>query len=557
MVHNNSFRQPISDFGLMHLGFEDRTPPARLLARAFFSALFALAGLACGGGSAAAWPFWDPPQRHRHNHQRPHHHHRQRQLEQRERAEKIEVKKPVGPMFAIVSLASQRVTFYDANGVWERSGVSTGVPGHPTPTGIFAILEKERWHRSNIYSGAPMPFMQRLAWTGVAMHEGAVHEGHTASHGCIRLHADFARRLFAATDIGQRVIVSQQDIEPVDIANPRLPQPRMQVLTTGAAAAMKARSGAVEPVALGSQADMAGGSPPAKQMNPGEFARAMKAAAAARAKGAQQSKKAALSLLEVKSGEARLATRALDQAEAGLRRAQGELDVAARNAAKAQGDEALAQKLTEKKAAAEGNLAAAEASLRDARDAKEAKDREMLAARNAIQAADAAAEEAAAESKQAARRLEPLSMFISRKTNRLYVRQATVHLFDVPVVVRDPQRAIGTHLFIATKAEEDGASLHWVAITPPAAVEVKVRPHSSRRGRKIHPEVETEPHPSFPETPSAALDRIEIPEEAAQRISELVWTGATLIISDVGMSGEGRFAMDFQILGQTKIREYD
>jgi lipoprotein-anchoring transpeptidase ErfK/SrfK len=79
-----------------------------------------------------------------------------------------------------VSLAEQHVTFYDANGQYARGLVSTGVPGHPTPTGIFTILEKERWHRSNIYSGAPMPFMQRLTWTGVAMHEGAVHPGHTA-----------------------------------------------------------------------------------------------------------------------------------------------------------------------------------------------------------------------------------------------------------------------------------------------------------------------------------------------------------------------------------------
>jgi hypothetical protein len=90
----------------------------------------------------------------------------------------------------------------------------------------------------------------------------------------------------------------------------------------------------------------------------------------------------------------------------------------------------------------------------------------------------------------------------------------------------------------------------------PAAIEVKARPHSGRRGRRIEP-IEDDAMatiPPFPETASAALDRIEIPEEAAQRISELLWTGATLIISDVGMSGEGRFAMDFQILSRTRVR---
>jgi lipoprotein-anchoring transpeptidase ErfK/SrfK len=110
-------------------------------------------------------------------------------------------KKPSGPLYAVVSLADQHISFYDANGLWERSVVSTGVAGHPTPPGIFTILEKERWHRSNIYSGAPMPYMQRLAWTGVAMHEGVV-TGRPASHGCIRLPGAFAKRVFGLTKCG-------------------------------------------------------------------------------------------------------------------------------------------------------------------------------------------------------------------------------------------------------------------------------------------------------------------------------------------------------------------
>ncbi len=129
-----------------------------------------------------------------------------RELE-RKGVEKAEAgKPPEGPVFAVVDLADQHVSFYDANGLWTRSQVATGVPGHPTPTGIFTILEKERWHRSNIYSGAPMPFMQRVTWTGVAMHAGVV-PGHVpASHGCIRLHADFAKQMFALTKEGQRLV---------------------------------------------------------------------------------------------------------------------------------------------------------------------------------------------------------------------------------------------------------------------------------------------------------------------------------------------------------------
>src|SRR5262249_27322816 len=133
------------------------------------------------------------------------HRYRHRHIEQKSE-EKAEAKRlPAGPLFAVVSLADQHVTFYDANGLWARGQVATGVPGHPTPTGVFTILEKERWHRSNIYSGAPMPFMQRVTWTGVALHEGVVPGGRPASHGCIRMHPDFARQMFSLTKEGQRV----------------------------------------------------------------------------------------------------------------------------------------------------------------------------------------------------------------------------------------------------------------------------------------------------------------------------------------------------------------
>ncbi|MGO9483512.1 MAG: L,D-transpeptidase family protein [Rhodomicrobium sp.] len=478
-----------------------------------------------------------------------HHYDRHQQVE-RESAPKSTFKKPAGPLYAVVSLADQHVTFYDGNGFYARGLVSTGVPGHPTPMGVFSILEKERWHHSNIYSGAPMPFMQRLAWTGVAMHEGAVHPGHTASHGCIRMQAEFAKELFGVTSAGQRVIIAPEEVTPADIVNAHLPAPILQMPPSEAAVEKTAASknGAVEPVALDPKAP--------KPVNPLEFAKAMKAAAAAKAVSAAATKKAALAAIDRNPVEARLAARELDVAEDALRRAREELDDATRAAAKAEGEEA-AKKAAETKSAAEAKLAAAEAKVHEASDAKAAKEQELLAAQNAVRDAEAAAAEAAAAAKQAARRLEPLSIFISRKTGHLYVRQATEHLFDMPIAIRDPERPLGTHLFIAARSGEDGASLRWVSLTPPAAAEVHVRRHSSRRGHPVFPEESADPAPAFPETASAALDRIEIPAEAAQRISELVWTGATLIVSDVGMSGEGRYPMDFMILQQTVIREWD
>jgi len=98
---------------------------------------------------------------------------------------------PKGPLQIIISIADQQISLYDNGALIARSSVSTGVQGHPTPLGVFSVISKERWHRSNIYSGAPMPYMQRITWSGIALHAGVV-PGHPASHGCIRLTNDFA-----------------------------------------------------------------------------------------------------------------------------------------------------------------------------------------------------------------------------------------------------------------------------------------------------------------------------------------------------------------------------
>src|SRR5271168_3285013 len=135
---------------------------------------------------------------------------------------KEQPKPPSGPLIIVVSIGSQHVTVYD-NGTPIATGpVSTGMPGHPTPMGVFSVIQKDRYHHSNIYSNAPMPFMQRITWSGVAMHEGVV-PGHPASHGCIRLTHEFAQRLWGMTKMGVRVVVTpRNEITPVEIDHPRL-----------------------------------------------------------------------------------------------------------------------------------------------------------------------------------------------------------------------------------------------------------------------------------------------------------------------------------------------
>ncbi len=126
-----------------------------------------------------------------------------------------------GPIILAVSLADQRLTVWENGVVVARSMVSTGVAGHETPRGVFTLLQKKRMHRSNIYSNAPMPFMQRITWSGVALHQGHV-TGRPASHGCIRLPAEVAKKLFGYTKVGARVIITDEPVTPADFAHPGL-----------------------------------------------------------------------------------------------------------------------------------------------------------------------------------------------------------------------------------------------------------------------------------------------------------------------------------------------
>src|ERR1700733_10483971 len=139
-------------------------------------------------------------------------------------------------ILAIVSLRSQQIIVYDANGWILRAPVSSGQQGRETPAGIFSIIEKEAEHYSNLYDDAFMPHMQRVTWSGIALHGGAL-PGHPASHGCIRLPYDFAERLFEITKLGMRVIVAPNDVAPISITHPALFSPKPDA---GAAAAARA-----------------------------------------------------------------------------------------------------------------------------------------------------------------------------------------------------------------------------------------------------------------------------------------------------------------------------
>src|SRR3954468_19813968 len=156
------------------------------------------------------WRVNHPPPRHKH-------HHKDTNSALTEKAPA----KEKAPLQIIISIADQRISVYDGGTLIAHSSVSTGVPDHPTPSGVFSVIGKQLWHRSNLYSDAPMPYMQRITWSGIALHAGIL-PGHPASHGCIRLTNDFAIRLWHLTKRGTRVIIAPEDVRPVEIANPQL-----------------------------------------------------------------------------------------------------------------------------------------------------------------------------------------------------------------------------------------------------------------------------------------------------------------------------------------------
>jgi hypothetical protein len=131
---------------------------------------------------------------------------------------------PSGPVVLVVSLDQQRAYIYRNGIAIGVSTISSGKPGKDTPTGVFTILQKNKDHRSNLYNNAPMPYMQRLTWDGIALHGGAL-PGYPASHGCVRLPHPLAEKLFAITRNGDTVVVTDGRAAPTTLVYPAVLAP--------------------------------------------------------------------------------------------------------------------------------------------------------------------------------------------------------------------------------------------------------------------------------------------------------------------------------------------
>src|SRR6202047_1636419 len=384
------------------------------------------------------------------------------------------------PLMAIVSIKTQQVTFYDADGWILRAPVSTGTTGRETPAGVFAVLEKNKEHHSSLYDDASMPNMLRITWNGVALHGGPL-PGSAAPHASIRMPFDFAAKVFDKAPMGMRVIVSPTDSEPVAFSDPALFVPKQDVIDAAPELAAAAARDADD---------------------------AAKAAAVAKAAVAPAKRAAAAALAAVRN-----LTPLKARADAELAHAEKVLAAANANPKMTAQAKTAAQDAQQKAAAKAQALGAqldtAKADLKAKQDAAAAAE----AAAKATEAKRVATASAATAAKLAG---VPVSIYISRATQKLYVRRATHkkwsdggELYDFsqefPVTIKDPDKPIGTHIF--TAVARDGGDLRWTEVSIDNGDNAK-----------------------------DALDRITFPPEVLDKIAPKAVPLSSIIISDEPLS---------------------
>jgi hypothetical protein len=369
-----------------------------------------------------------------------------------------------GPLQIFISINQQKLHLYSDGVHVADTSIATGVPSLPTPLGVFSVIQKQVFHRSNIYSGAPMPFMQRITWSGVAMHEGES-IGHRASHGCIRMPHDFAVRLYRLTKLNTRVIIANSELKPTEFADPHLFVHKE--IPPEVASPVDPVDNGVEPV-VAKSADFA----------------------------------ARANTLLVQS------------------------DVVTPQAAPP------AMKPDQK---TESAAPGADAGVSG-----------VAAPPTSPAPTDLA--------KAAAAKQTPITIFISRKRQRLYIRQDLEPLFDTPIVIAQPEAPFGTHVF--TALEFTGAEhtiLRWNVVSLPGEPPKHVRHVEDRRGhhgrvrrREIEEERAGDTPP--PQGPAQVFARIEIPPEVSEAIAQMIIPGSSLIISDQGLGDETGEGTDFIVV---------
>ena len=496
-----------------------------------------------------------------------------------------------GPLLLAVSLAKQTVTLYDAGVAIAKAPVSTGTAANPTPTGIFSVIEKQWWHRSNLYSAAPMPFMQRITWSGVALHAGEL-PGYAASHGCIRLPEAFALRLWGTTKIGARVIITRDEVAPIEIAHARLFSPK--------AKAEPAREPKPEEIAPPEKITPPENKPQSEEMSVSVNvpAPAPTLSLAARQTDrtlervashepsplSEQSEPIIVRPPSYVGGGPRVIVVPEAQAQLAAAKPEADDDELADNGIDDATRDALQHlvlvdpdntvingtaevSITRPGQPTETLLLAVEKMPTDAGQppplseprvmlasldassvplpSQAMPNNTQLAARRRVAPREPSVEMSAMQPHVL--RPGPISVLVSRKDQRMYIRKGFEPLFDVPITIANPREAIGTYLFTAVAPGDDQATLRWMVLpieTSPTVVHAATAENRASSHKRSRAPERIDPKVKIVAAASAALDRLDLPQEAVERISEHMSVGATLIVTERGLGRREAAALD-------------
>lgn len=413
------------------------------------------------------------------------------------------------PVQIVISLKKQKMTVYEGTKRVATSRISSGQRGHETPSGIFSIIHKKRRHYSNIYDGAPMPFMQRLTWSGIALHQGVV-PGYPASHGCIRLPGRFARSLYGFTERRSHVIIARDDPTPAHITHPVLFRPSPPSVVTDTA---NLDFGLQKRVQLALNTATPDDAPTTDAgLHPHLVARLDDSST-------KRSENPFHHFDDVNLEAHRRRARAT-RSETPLR------ILITRRTAKHR-IRTLQQML---------NTLGFDAGIPDG-----VIGRQTVAA---IKAFQTVGERTVTGSPNAA-----LYEDLQRATGRqqepeayIYVRQKTKDIYSAPVMLKDAQIPLGTHLYTLAQLNEATGQTLWNAVTAKA----KGRLRGQHRAQRKSKTGRTDPAPKL--TAKDALDRIEIPAHVRTRIEDLLTRGSSMIVTDGGHTRETGIDTDFIVL---------
>jgi L,D-transpeptidase catalytic domain len=474
---------------------------------------------------------------------------------------------PKGPLEIFVSIEQQKLHFYSGGVHIADEPVATGVPGHLTPMGVFSVIQRDRYHHSNIYDNAPMPFMERITWSGVALHEG-VGLGHPASHGCIRMPHDFAARLWMLPTMGMRVIIARPELQPLDFTDAHLfvhkdaSTAALPATQTAQSAPPGTKSDVIEPSA-NSPVDA----------SPASGASAVPAAAPPAAPPDAASAAPAVPATAANSAPPNSAP-----PQTAAPAAQPNNPAAPATAAPAPAAPSAAAANTSPASPTPASRPVAPTSTQPANAAASEAPPAAPANAAASGAPSAVPAEAAGVGTGAANIAAPIDLgdvplppvkpaqlgatsggpiaiFVSRKESKIYVRQNFTPLFDAPVKIEDSSQPLGTHVFTAMDYLADHSAFHWTVVTlPPSAPKQAehwkyVRDAFGRRKRVRVAEPQQQAAVSGPQdTPEEALARIQIPQDVINQISQLIVPGSSLVVSDQGLGPETGEGTDFIVV---------